>query len=399
MTDLSVRYAGLEMRNPYLIGSGPISTDLNSLSSARAEKIMKKIADSGWAGIVLKTATKFEALWRAGPYLWSPHNKLLPDSLQNLGPWETKISEENLKKNIPIAKKAGLTVIANVLGTSHDEWASLCRSVEECGADAVELNVSCPHSGHELPLIGQEPSFLEEVVRLAKKECSIPVIPKLPSMIMDIAAVARAAERAGADAISAINTVPGMVGIDVETGIPIHHDISNNARYSGISGPLIKPIGLGYIAQMAGTVSTPISGIGGVRDWKDAVEFIMAGATTVQVCTEVMMRGFGLGNNLVKGLLEFMDRKGYRKIDDFRCLSLKYIRTRMEEMDRTSKVVSYIDPSKCTGCQLCVTACADSIVEAIRMNGKLAIVDEGICVGCGLCDVVCPAAAVSFRKK
>jgi dihydropyrimidine dehydrogenase (NAD+) subunit PreA len=399
MPDLSVTYAGLEMKNPYIVGSGPISTDLNNLSSARAEKIMKRIAGSGWAGIVLKSATKYQALERSGPYLWSPHNKLLPDSLQNLGPWETRISEKNLKKNIIIAKKAGLTVIANVLGTSHDEWASLCQSVEECGADAVELNVSCPHSGHGLPLIGQEPSFLEEVLRSAKKECSIPVIAKLPSIIVDIAAVARAAERAGADAIAAINTVPGMVGIDIETGIPIHHDISNNARYSGISGPSIKPIGLGCVAQMAATVSIPISGIGGIRDWKDAVEFIMAGATTVQICTEVMMRGFGLGNNLVKGLSEFMNKKGYRRIEDFRRISLKFIRTRMEEMERRSKAVSYIDPTKCTGCQMCVTACADSVVEAIKMKGKLAIVDEGICVGCGLCGVVCPASAVSFRKK
>lgn len=399
MSDLSVKYAGLEMDNPYIIGSGPISTDLNSIDEDRARKIVKRVVDAGWAGIALKTVVYYESAERAGPYLWSPHNKVLPASMQNLGPWETKISEEKLKRNIRIAKEAGLVVIGNVLGTSKDEWGSLSRAMEECEADAVELNVSCPHSGHELPLIGQDPSFLEETVRIAKKECSIPVIPKLPAVIHDIAAVANAGQAAGSDAIAAINTVPGLIGIDIETGIPIHRDISNNARYSGVSGPLIKPIGLGYVAEMARSIDIPISGIGGIKDWKDAVEYIMAGATTVQICTEAMMQGFDMGKTLVSGLKGFLDGKGYHGLNDIRGISLKYIKTGMEEMETTAKAVSVIDPSLCTGCELCVTACADAVVEAIHMEEDIAVVDGPTCVGCGLCGVVCPVNAVSFIKE
>ncbi|MFW9802401.1 MAG: 4Fe-4S dicluster-binding protein [Candidatus Thorarchaeota archaeon] len=399
MSDLSVKYAGLEMDSPYIIGSGPISTDLNTIEEDRARKIVKKVADAGWAGIALKTVVHYESAERAGPYLWSPHNKMLPASLQNLGPWETKISEERLKKNIRIAKEAGLLVFGNVLGTSKDEWDSLCRAMEECEADAVELNVSCPHAGHELPLIGQDPSFLDETIRIAKKACSIPVIPKLPAIIHDIAAVANAGQAAGADAIAAVNTVPGLIGIDIETGIPIHRDISNNARYSGISGPLIKPIGLGYVAQMARLIDIPISGIGGIKDWKDAVEYIMVGATAVQICTEAMMQGFDMGMALVSRLRGFLDDKGYQRLDEIRGLSLKYIKTSMEEMETSAKAVSVIDPSLCTGCEACVTACADAVVEAIHMEEDIAVVDSKICVGCGLCGVVCPVDAVSFIKE
>lgn len=398
MSKISVKYAGLEMNNPYIIGSGPISTDLNTINEDRAEKVIKRVAESGWAGIALKTVVHYDALERAGPYLWSPHNRMLPASLQNLGPWETRISEEKLRKNICIAKEADLVVIGNVLGTTEEEWGSLCRAMEDCGADAVELNVSCPHAGHESPLIGQDPIFLEQTVRIAKTECSIPVIPKLPSIIHDVDAVVKAAQAAGADGISAINTVPGLIGIDIETGIPFHHDISNNARYSGVSGPLIKPIGLAYVTQMAGALHIPISGIGGIRVWQDAVEYIMAGATTVQVCTEVFMKGFEIGNKLVSGLEGFIDEKGYQGIDEIRGISLEYIKTEMEDMDATSKVVSVIDPALCTGCKLCVIACADAVVEAIHMGSDTAIVDEDTCIGCGLCGVVCNVKAVSFTK-
>ena len=399
MSDLSVKYAGLELGNPFIIGSGPISTDLNSIEEDRARKIVKRVVDAGWAGIALKTVVYYESAERAGPYLWSSHSKMLPDSLQNLGPWETKISEEKLKQNIRIAKKAGLVVIGNVLGTSDDEWGTLCRAMEECGADAVELNVSCPHSGHELPLIGQDPSFLENTVRIAKKECSIPVIPKLPSIIYDVVAVAKAGQEAGADAIAAINTVPGLIGIDIETGIPFHRDISNNARYSGVSGPLIKPLGLTYVTQMARAIDIPISGIGGISGWQDAVEYIMAGATTVQICTAAMMKGFDMAKNLVSGLKGFLDNKGYQGLDDVRGISLDFIKTEMEEMETTARAVSVIDPSLCTGCEDCVTACADSVVEAIHMDEDFAVVDGPTCVGCGLCGVVCPVNAVSFIKE
>jgi dihydropyrimidine dehydrogenase (NAD+) subunit PreA len=398
MSKLSVKFSGLELKNPFFIGSGPMSTDLNSIDENRAEKVIKRVVESGWAGIALKTVVHYDALRRAGPYLWSPHNRTLPFSLQNLGPWETRISEEKLRKNTRIAKKAGLVVIGNILGTNEEEWGSLCRTVEDCGVDAVELNVSCPHAGHGLALIGQDPSLLEQTVKIAKKECSIPVIPKLPSIIHDISSVVEAAQAAGADGISAINTVPGLIGIDIESGIPIHRDISNNARYSGVSGSLIKPLGLGYVAQIAGTVQIPISGIGGIRVWKDAVEYIMAGATTVQLCTEVFMKGFDIGKKLVSGLEEFMDAKGYERIDELRGISLGYIKTEMGDMDTTSKVVSVIDPVLCTGCKSCVTACADAVVEAIHMNNDIAIVDENTCVGCGLCGVVCNVKAVSFTR-
>lgn len=398
MADLSVSYAGLRMKNPFLIGSGQTSTDLNSINEERVRKIVKRIVESGWAGIVLKSVVHYNAVERAGPFLWSSHNGMLPRSMQNLGPWETKISEEKLKRNIRIAKDGGLVVIGNVLGTTEEEWSSLCRAMEECGADAVELNVSCPHSGHGFPLIGQEPSFLEETVKIAKKACSIPVITKLPAIIVDIIAVAEAAQRAGADAIAAMNTVPGLIGIDIDTGIPVHHDISNNAIYSGISGPLIKPMSLGYIAKMSEVIDIPISGIGGIRSWQDVAEYILVGATSVQLCTEVMMSGFDIGKQMIRGLENYMDEKGYTRIDDFKGKSLDYLKSEMNDMDTTSTVVSVIDSSICTGCEKCVTACADAVVEAIRMEGDVPIVDSSICVGCGLCGVVCSVGAVTFAK-
>lgn len=208
--------------------------------------------------------------------------------------------------------KATLKVplIVSVFGFSAEEYASAAVQAVEAGADAVELNVSCPHVKETGAEIGQNPKSLAEVVGKVKAAVDKPVIVKLSPNVTDIAYLAEVAVNAGADALTAINTVRAMA-IDVETAIPI---LSHEK--GGLSGPAIKPIAVRCVYEIYERVKAPIIGCGGIAGWRDAVEFILAGASAVQVGTAIALKGVGIFENITKGIKAYLHRKGYRGINE-----------------------------------------------------------------------------------
>jgi dihydropyrimidine dehydrogenase (NAD+) subunit PreA len=290
---------------------------------------------------------------------------------------------------------------------SRAEWHQIVKDAQNAGSDGIELNFGCPHGMCERGMgsaVGQEPKVLKTIVEWVMEVAKIPVIVKLTPNITDITRPALAAKEGGADAVSLINTIQSIVGLDIDNFVP-YPIVDGKGTNGGYCGPAVKPIALNMtknVSQHPG-VNLPISGIGGVETWRDAVEFILLGAGTVQVCTAVMHYGFGIIREMLRGLEEYMDSKGFQTIEDMRGKALPNV-MHWEDLNLKYKVVAGINEDKCIGCQLCYTACEDGAHQAIGLspdpnNRKPFIIEEN-CVGCNLCSLVCPVEnCITMERK
>jgi dihydropyrimidine dehydrogenase (NAD+) subunit PreA len=231
------------------------------------------------------------------------------------------------------------------------------------------------------------------VTRWAKEASSVPVIVKLTPNVTDIRYAARAAAKGGADAISMINTINSVIGVDLDTWLPIPH-VDGLSSHGGYCGPAVKPIALNMVASCArdAAVRIPISGIGGVSTWRDAVEFLLMGATNVQVCTSVMHHGFGIVTDMIEGLTNYLDARGLGSASELIGKTVPRI-VDWNDLNLDYKIVARIDPDTCIRCNKCYIACEDAAHQCIDRpeDPRLApVVDEEHCVGCNLCKMVCP---------
>jgi dihydropyrimidine dehydrogenase (NAD+) subunit PreA len=207
--------------------------------------------------------------------------------------------------------------------------------------------------------------------------------------------------KGGADALSAINTVESLIGIDIETAtpLPIAYGVDKKEQlstYGGFCGPAVKPLGLRFVSQIAKALpEVPISGIGGIEDWISAIEYLMVGARTLQVCTAVMWHGFSIIKDMTEGLRKFMERKGYATLDSIVGEALPKITT-WTALSKLPPLVARVIDEKCTGCKDCVVACADGGYVAIQMRERVAVINDETCDGCGLCAIVCEENAIEF---
>jgi dihydropyrimidine dehydrogenase (NAD+) subunit PreA len=212
---------------------------------------------------------------------------------------------------------------------------------------------------------------------------------KMTPNVTDVGLVAKACVDAGADAVAATNTVAAIMGVDLETLSPIP-SVSGYSAYGGLSGPAIKPIALRAVATIAEATNVPISGIGGIATWEDAAEFILLGASTLQVCTAVMMHGYSIIDQLKEGLAGFMKKKGFATIADMVGASLSRI-IALGDLDTKTRLVAQIDNDACVQCDACFISCRDGGYQAItRGSDKVYKVTEKRCSGCSLCVQVCP---------
>ncbi len=388
MADLRTNLAGIKSPNPFWLASAPPTNS--------GYQIMKAF-DAGWGGAVWKTlgvpvvnvSSRYGAVnYRDKRMVGFNNIELITDR-----PLKDNLREiSEVKKRFP-----DNAVIASLMVETREEWHQIVRDVENAGADGIELNFGCPHGMCERGMgsaVGQEPKVLQMIVEWVKEVAKIPVIVKLTPNISDITRPARAARAGGADAISLINTIQSIVGVDIDQFVP-YPIVDGKSTNGGYCGPAVKPIALNMVKNCAQhpDVNLPISGIGGVENWRDAVEFILLGATTVQVCTAVMHFGFGIIREILPGLERYMDEKGFKTIEDFRGKALPNI-VHWEELNLKYKVIAEINPDKCIGCQLCYTACEDGAHQAIALSSDPAyripsIIEEN-CVGCNLCSLVCP---------
>jgi len=388
MADLKTNLAGIKSPNPFWLASAPPTNS--------GYQIMKAF-DAGWGGAVWKTlgvpvvnvSSRYGALNHRDNRMAGFSNielitdRPLADNLREI---------EEVKKRFP-----DHAVIASLMVETRAEWHQIVKDVENAGSDGIELNFGCPHGMCERGMgsaVGQEPKVLKTIVEWVKEVAKIPVIVKLTPNISDITRPAIAACEGGGDAISLINTIQSIVGVDIDKFVP-YPIVDGKSSNGGYCGPAVKPIALNMLKNCAQhpSVNIPISGIGGVENWRDAVEFILLGATSVQVCTAVMHYGFGIIRELVSGLEQYMDDKGFKTIDDFRGKALPNI-MHWEDLNLKYKVVANINKDKCIGCQLCYTACEDGAHEAIGlstdMNDRKPFIIDDNCVGCNLCSLVCP---------
>jgi len=387
MADLSINFAGIKAPNPFWLASAPPTNS--------GYQIMKAF-DQGWGGAVWKTlgvpvvnvSSRYGGLnYRNNRMIGLNNIELITDR-----PLKDNLREiEEVKKHFP-----DHAVIASLMVETREEWHQIVRDVENAGADGLELNFGCPHGMCERGMgsaVGQEPDVLKTIVGWVKEVAKTPVIVKLTPNITDITEPGLAAAQGGGDAISMINTIQSLMGVDIDNFVS-SPSVDGNSTHGGYCGPAVKPIALNMVrncAQHPG-IDIPISGIGGIENWRDAVEHILLGASSVQVCTAVMHYGFGIVRDMISGLDRYMDDKGFKTIDDMVGKALPNT-MQWNNLNLNYKVVAEINDDKCIQCQLCYTACEDGAHQAIGLpegDARVPFVIEENCVGCNLCSLVCP---------
>lgn len=286
---------GLKLRNPTMLASGVLD---------ETAATMLEVARAGAGAVVTKSIGLEPREGHSNPCVVELEVGLL-NAMGLPNPGIRYFSEE-----VKAVKREGVTVIGSVIGGSEDELADVAGLMADAGADAVELNLSCPHAKGLGTEIGSTPQDVETVCRRAKERAKVPVFAKLTPNTSSIANLARAAERGGADAIVAINTLKGMA-ICPEARMPV---LAN--RFGGLSGPAVKPVGIRCVYEIFEAVRIPVIGVGGITSGRDAVEYIMAGASAVQVGTAVWSRGPGVFKTICDEMSEFMDEYGYPKVQD-----------------------------------------------------------------------------------
>jgi len=413
MADLSINFAGIRSPNPFWLASAPPSN-----SGAQVQKAF----EAGWGGAVWKTigSPVLNVSNRYGA--WHFGNQRMV-GLNNVELISDRPIEINLRE-IAEVKRAWpdrAVIVSAMVESKRESWADIVRRIEDTGADGIELNYGCPHGMSERGMgsaVGQVPEYCEQITTWVKECASIPVIVKLTPNITSIVHPARAAVAAKADGISLINTINSIMGIDLET-LETVPSIGGKGGHGGYAGPAVKPIALNMISEVARDAAvvesrTPISGMGGITTWRDAAEFLLLGATSLQVCTAAMHYGFRIIDDLCDGLSCWMDSKGYRTIDELVGRSLHRI-SDFKNFDLSFTAVARINEDKCIKCNLCYVACNDTAHQCIDLrlpngsltqpnsyeqteNGKIAAVDqrpqpvvrEEDCVGCRLCHNICP---------
>jgi dihydroorotate dehydrogenase (NAD+) catalytic subunit len=297
---LKVNLAGLRLDNPTMLASGILGYSAETLSS---------IVAGGAGAVVTKSVGLKSRKGYANPTVVQVDFGLI-NALGLPNPGIDEFASE-----IHEMKRLGIPLIVSVYGFSAEEYATVAKKAVDAGADAMELNVSCPHVKETGSEIGQKPEVLAEVVRKVKAVVDRPVFVKLSPNVTDLAEIAEAAVKAGADGITAINTVRAMA-IDAETAMPI---LSN--KRGGLSGPAVKPIALRCIYDIYERVKVPILGCGGVTGWRDAVEFFLAGASAVQIGTAIALKGPNVFRSVAKGVDAYLKRKGLRSVNEIVGLS------------------------------------------------------------------------------
>ena len=393
MADLSVNFAGIKSPNPFWLASAPPTDKAYNVNRA---------FEAGWGGVVWKT------LGEAGPpvvnvngprygALLTPDRRLM--GINNIELITDRDLEINLREIREVKREWAdrAMVVSLMVPCEEASWKAILARVEDTGADGIELNFGCPHGMSERGMgaaVGQVPEYIQMVTAWCKHYSKLPVIVKLTPNITDIRQPARAAKNGGADAVSLINTINSIMGVDPAT-LTMSPAVGNKGSHGGYCGPAVKPIALNMVAEIARdplTAGMPISGIGGIGTWRDALDYIALGSGTVQVCTAAMVYGFKIVQEMKDGLSNYMDDMGFKSVAEIVGKAVPTVSDwRYLNFNQVSKAV--INQDACIGCGRCHIACEDTSHQAITnlVDGarKFEVI-ESECVGCNLCVTVCP---------
>ena len=385
--DLSIDFLGFRCENPFFLSSSPVSATYEMCS---------KFLEAGGGGVVFKTigtyipdecSPRFDHVRKESlPFIGFKNMEQISDH-----PYEENLEFlRKLKKDFP-----NKCLIVSIMGMNEDDWEKLARDVTEAGADIIECNYSCPQMTHEG--MGSDVGASEELItsftKATLRGTNLPVMLKMTPNIEKMEIPAKAAIRAGGNAISAINTIKAITGLDLDTycGLPV---VNGKSSISGYSGKACKPIALRFVCQMKQDpelMNIPISGIGGIETWEDCAEFLSLGCTNLQFTTSVMQYGYRVVEDMISGLSLYLAEKGFDKLEDFIGIALRNM-IPADDIERDFKVYPQIDLDKCVHCGRCYVSCFDGAHQAIEWDAEKREpkIDEEKCVGCQLCLHVCP---------
>lgn len=387
---------GITLENPFLLSSSVVASTYDMCARA---------FEAGWAGACFKTISSLDI------HEASPRFSAITGDSGNIVGFKNieQLSDHSIAENMDIFRRLKANyptklILASIMGQEEAEWGELARMCEENGADAVELNFSCPNmaKGGLGSDIGQVPELVERFTAAAKRTCSIPVLAKLTPNVADMSPAAEAAKRGGADGIAAINTIKSITGVSVHTYVsaPAVH---GKSAVGGYSGNAVHPIALRFIAELGKNPvlrEIHLSAMGGVETWQDALEFILLGGGSIQVTTAVMQYGYRIIEDLKEGLNLYLAEKGFSNVKEAIGLGLESLNATTDSLERDTVIFPRFDRDRCIGCGRCKISCADGGHQAIHMNEERRPVLNGRkCVGCHLCVLVCPQRAITPGSK
>ena len=397
--DLRITFCGIPCENPFFLASSAVCTNYEMVARA---------FDAGWAGVFYKTIC-LQEIREVSPRFDAKHSNGIHGDFYGFRNME-QLSENPVEMDFDILRRLkqdypSKVVIASIMGQTEEEWMRLARMAEEAGCDAVELNFSCPQMKHKGmgSDVGQSPELVKTYTACVKSAVKIPVIPKMTPNITHIAEPAAACVEAGADAISAINTIKSVT-------MTAEAEVAGQRTISGYSGRAVRPIALRHILELAQMRSNSqfstlnsqfeLSGIGGIETWRDALEFIQLGCSNVQVCTAVMQYGYRIIDDLTLGLQRYMAKRGITQLQQLVGEQLpKFLNP--DHLDRETIVYPKIDRERCIGCGRCYVSCMDGGHQAIAFDAdtRQPRIVGTKCVGCHLCRLVCPTGAIGVTKR
>ena len=393
---LQTDLCGIPLENPFLLSSSVVASTYEMCARA---------FEAGWAGASFKTICSFE-IHEASPRF----SAITGDNGSIIGFKNIEqLSDHSVSENMEIFRRLKEKyptkfILASIMGQNESEWEELARLCERNGADAIELNFSCPNMADDSlgSDIGQGPELVERFTAAARRGTGIPILAKLTPNVATMSPAAEAAKRGGADGISAINTIKSIIGVNPHTYVsapPVH----GMSAVGGYSGNAVKPIALRFIAELAQNPALQgmhLSAMGGVESWSDALEYILLGAGSIQLTTAVMQYGYRIIDDLKDGLNLYLAEKGVSSLSEIKGMALDYVSDTTSVLERDSVIFPKFHREKCIGCGRCAVSCADGGHQAIRMNKERRPVLNGtMCVGCHLCVLVCPEKAITPSRR
>jgi dihydropyrimidine dehydrogenase (NAD+) subunit PreA len=387
---LQISFCGIKCENPFFLASSAVCTNYDMVARA---------FEAGWAGVFYKTVC-LQEIKEVSPRFDAMHNNATHGDFYGFRNME-QLSENPVEMDFDILRRLKQNyptkvVVASIMGQTEEEWIRLAKMAEEAGCDAVELNFSCPQMKHKGmgSDVGQDAELVRTYTACVKNSVSIPVIPKMTPNITHIEEPAMACVQAGANAISAINTIKSVT-MDEDA------EVAGQRTISGYSGRAVRPIALRHILELAQMPEkVELSGIGGIETWRDASEFIQLGCSNVQVCTAVMQYGYRIIDDLILGLQRYMAKRNITNLQELVGEQLSSF-LKPSTINRETIVYPKFNKERCVGCGRCQMSCNDGGHQAIAFDveTRQPHLIGSKCVGCHLCRLVCPAGAIGVSKR